>query len=358
MDLAVIANFFIFFGALGLNLVLDSRTSSDDPPPTEPLYNADAYNRTDTGTEGDDSLAADRDNLAFFLGGGDDDLTASPAADYPSLGSNDDSATPGAGNDIAFAGEGDDGTTGGTGADTILGLAGNDTLSGLNDSTDGVAGLNPARVLLSPDDDTDPDYIPADHTAEVKGTNAADTPASATDPTAWLRQGANDGLTGSAGNDYPRPGDGNGASGGDGRDTIAGASGSDQITGGAGAGSLPGGAGDDTLSAGIGRDTLIIGHGDQATGGSDADTLRTDHRSGEDSEVSVITDYVRGTDVLQLQYTPVFDISGVEIPPVVTIAMGPANAYAIIRLDGDPVAHLTGVTTLHPSDIILQPAAA
>ncbi len=531
MELAVIANFLLFFGALGVNLVLDSRSTDDDSPAPEPLYNPNAYSRADTGTEGDDSLTADRDNLAFFLGGGDDDLTGSAGADYASLGTGDDSATMGPGHDIAFGGEGDDTLAGGTGADTLLGGAGRDALSGLNDTAggggpdgqdqlfggdgddhlllgrgdaaeggagtdrfqldtrwpdtrwpdtrgsdtgffrvtdyndtedrieitytprfsaetslevpptlaiettadgasalirlngsiigqiDGAAGLDASRIILAPDTETDPNYLPADYTGEVTGTDAADSFTGTTDPTAWFLQGGNDSLTGSTGDDYARLGDGDdsaslgagddiihagtgsdsvaGGDGhdtvlaGDGRDTIfggagddmlAGEAGADLITGSAGADSLVGGAGDDTLSGytatgaadatlvsidgidtlsgGIGNDTLIIGHGDQATGGAGADTFGLDHRWGEGSEVALITDYVRGTDVLHLLYTPVFNNSGIEIPPVVTIVMGPANAYAIIRIDGDPVAHLTGATTLQASDIILQRAVA
>ena len=43
------------------------------------------------------------------------------------------------------------------------------------------------------------------------------------------------------------------------------------------------------------------------------------------------------------------------MPPVVTVIMGPSNAYAVITFNGDPIAHVTGATTLTLADITLVP---
>lgn len=114
----------------------------------------------------------------------------------------------------------------------------------------------------------------------------------------------------------------------------------------------------DTLAGGQGADTLILGHGDVATGGAGADTFALDFRYDEGPEVCLITDYTHGIDQIELHYTPVFDDTGTEIPPVLSITFGPGNAYALLNLDGVQVAQLTGAAGLTTADITLMPTAA
>jgi Ca2+-binding RTX toxin-like protein len=280
---------------------------------------------------------------------------------------------------------------------------------------DGAAGLTADDLVLTPDTGLDPNYLPSDYDAEVTGTAGPDTFSGGSDGTAWFLQGGDDSLTGSSDGDYARLGEGNdfasmgdgvdvtyaeagddhvlgGAGtdtiyGGDGADTLEGGSGADRMagelgadamTGGAGADNIVGGAGDDTisgytsgaggedsliaidgidtLSGGDGNDQIHLGRGDVAVGGAGDDRFNLDLRWDEGAQVALITDFTKGTDQLELHYTPVF-VGGVEVPPVVTITYAPDASYATLRLDGEAVAQLTGATTLTVSDVVLIAAA-
>ncbi|MBE0555303.1 MAG: calcium-binding protein, partial [Rhodobacteraceae bacterium] len=133
-------------------------------------------------------------------------------------------------------------------------------------------------------------------------------------------------------------------------DTILGDAGNDSIAGGAGADRLHGGAGDDTvdgsgdgtadyLAGGDGADALVIGAGDQARGGSGPDAFILSR--AENAAVPEILDYA-GDDRIELEYEPATGADGQPLPPVLTVAMGPDQAYAVIILDGAPVAHVAG----------------
>lgn len=280
---------------------------------------------------------------------------------------------------------------------------------------DGAAGLTADDILLTPDTGLDPNYVPANFDSAVDGTASADTLTGGSDATAWFTGAGDDSLTGSTASDYTRLGDGNDSAamgdgadiiyaeagddfvqggtgadtvyggagldtldGGTGADRMAGELGNDAMTGGAGADNLVGGAGNDTLSGyasgaggedsltaidgidtlsgGDGDDTLILGRGDVAVGGSGADTFNLDLRWDEGSQVALITDFTKGTDRLEVHYTPVFS-GGVEVPPVVTITFAADDSYATVRVDGEAVAQLTGASTLTVSDVVLIPAA-
>ncbi len=80
----------------------DEGTSNSDP-----LYDANAYDETRNGTNGDDVETADKDNLAWFLKDGDDDLTGSSTADYANLGDGEYLLLLGQG-DSAYGGAGED----------------------------------------------------------------------------------------------------------------------------------------------------------------------------------------------------------------------------------------------------------
>lgn len=299
MEPAVLANIFLFLGALGLNIGIGgSDDSADDPEPNQdPLYNAQNYANAQDGTEGNDTVSADADNQAWFLHGGDDDLTASSANDYANLGDGDDHAVMGAGNDIGLGGAGNDSLAGGVGADSLFGGAGNDQMQG-NLGDDGLAGGD-----------------------------------------------GNDEVWGGLGGDI--------LNGGAGDDTLSGF-----VTGAAGAGGMTGAEGSDQLVGGDGNDLLVLGHGDIAQGGSGNDTFDLDTRWNDGSAIAHIVDYNATQDALRITYTPHYSTdSSAEVPPVMTLTQTPDGSTEI-RMDGAIVAQLDGVNDFSLNDIVLVPDAA
>lgn len=222
----------------------------------------------------------------------------------------DDDATGGAGEDYGRFGLGDDAATGGEGHDSLLGESGEDSLSGEagNDTLEGGLG--------------------------------------------------DDGVSGGAGNDMLQ--------GGAGEDVLTGDDGADRIWGGGGNDILSGGDADraggrdsaidgaDTLSGGDGDDQLLIGRGDTGIGGSGEDVFWLDAASNATATaIATLQDYLPETDRIELHYDPAFDAAGVEIPPTVSVLMGPGSAYAVITFNGEPLAHVTGATTLSLADLVL-----
>jgi Ca2+-binding RTX toxin-like protein len=292
MDPASIANIFLFFGALAASFGFggSSSTSSDQD---DPLYNAEDYSKTNSGTNGADHMTANSDNQAWFLKGGDDDLTGSSTHDYANLGSGNDRADLGAGNDIALGGTGEDSIAGGVGADSLFGGAGNDALLG-NLGDDSLAGGD-----------------------------------------------GNDVLWGGTGNDT--------LIGGNGDDTISGYG-----HGAAGSGGMAGLEGNDQLMGGNGDDTLIIGHGDTATGGAGNDTFHLDTRWSDGTAVAHISDYNSASDHLQIQYSPRYSTdTSLETVPVMTLTHT-TDGSTEIRMNGSIVAVLDGVSNFSLNDIVLQ----
>lgn len=277
---------------------------------------------------------------------------------------------------------------------------------------EGGAGLKASDIGLQADTTTDTSYQANAYASEVHGTTGADTYTGTTDPTAWITEAGADRVTGSMAADYARLGDGDDVAdmgagadsvrgdagnddlggdagndtlhGGDGNDTVDGGAdtdivvgglGNDLMTGGAGADQVFGGGGDDTVSGytatgggedsltaidgadslygGEGSDRMIIGRGDFAAGGLGNDTFHLDARWDEASAIATINDYLPGADRIELEYTPTYGAGGAEIPPVVTVIMGPNNAYAVITLNSNPVAHVTGATGLTLADVTL-----
>ena len=151
-----------------------------------------------------------------------------------------------------------------------------------------------------------------------------------------------------------------------GQDALAGDDGDDRLYGGAGDDTLsghgPDGAGGtastidgaDRLFGGDGADTLILGKADLGSGGAGADLFWLDGSSNADATTfATIDDYLRGTDHIEVHYTPVLGTNGAEVPPTLSVIMGPNNAYAVVLFNGDPLAHVTGATTLTTADIRL-----
>lgn len=311
MDMSLLANIALFLGAFGLNIGLSASTStSTDAEPDSTRYNADDYTQTIDGTSGDDMLVASSNDLAWFLQGGNDDLTASGGNDYASLGTGNDTADMGNGNDLVESGSGDDSVAGDAGNDLIYGGSGDDSLSG-GAGNDGISGGDGA-----------------------------------------------DALSGDQGNDI--------LYGDAGQDSITGGAGADQIYGGAGDDTLSSFGphssaqadmtaidGADQLFGGAGNDTLILGHGDLATGGAGRDTFDLDLRWADGTQIAQISDYLFQTDQIELHYTPHFDVNNAEIRPEVTTALSSDASYSTIYLDGQAVARVLGARLVGAGEVIL-----
>jgi hypothetical protein len=156
---------------------------------------------------------------------------------------------------------------------------------------------------------------------------------------------------------------------------LRGALGDDKLAGGLGGDRLFGGGGDDTLSGysdsaasdsslavpdgvdslfgGAGNDHLIIGHGDSAEGGEGHDLFQLDTQWVDGTAESTITDFVRGTDQLELHYHPKFDSNGAEIAPSIVVSIPTDLSYTKILLDGVVVSKVISDVPLSVSDIIL-----
>ena len=298
MEPAILANIFLFLGALGLNVGIGgSDDTSEDTANDDLQYNRQNYANTHDGTEGNDTVTSDADNQAWFLHDGDDDLTASSGNDCVNLGDDDDHAVMGAGNDIGLGGAGNDSLEGGVGADSLFGGTGADHLQGdLGD--DGLAG--------------------GDGNDEVWGGLGADI-----------------------------------LNGGAGEDTLSGF-----VAGAAGAGGTTGAGGRDQLVGGDGNDVLVLGHGDIGQGGAGNDTFDLDTRWNDGTAIAHITDYNAAQDALHITYTPHYSLdSSVEVPPVMTLTHTPDGSTEI-RMDGAIVAQLDGVDDFSLNDIVLVPDAA
>lgn len=297
MDVATLANFLLFFGAFAASFATadsGSGTSGDTANPGDDLYNSADYARTDHYGDGNDTVSADADNLAWFMGGGDDSLTGSSAADYADLGSGNDHAEMGAGDDKAEAGDGADSVLGGTGNDLVFGGAGADNLFGDlgNDSLSGDAG--------------------------------------------------NDFIAGGAGADL--------LAGGDGNDVISGFA----FSGGAAPGmTAPDGA--DQLFGGAGDDQLILGRGDRATGGAGADSFEMDARWGDGSAAFTISDYQQGEDRLVLHYAPQPDPDSSDTTtPEISVQLSADGQSSLVLMNGTVIAMVEGVNDLTLADITLH----
>lgn len=274
-------------GAAGLDAARIVLTPDHD---TDPGYEPALYQNTAAGTAGDDRFPAPDDATAWFGGDGADEVTGSAEDDYARLGAGDDEAALAGGDDDAWGEAGDDDLAGGAGDDALMGGAGHDTLAG----------------------DAGEDALHGDAGDDV--------------------------ILGGAGADL--------AFGGGGADVLSGFE-----RGAAGDGTMSGIDGADTLFGGEGEDQLILGPGDTATGGDDNDTFVIDERWDSEGEIARITDFVGGSDVLELLYTPAFDSSGIEIPPLVTLV--PMTGSTMIVVDAQPVALLAGNLDVRLSDITL-----
>ncbi len=294
MDLSILANLFLFLGAIGVNFALDASSGSDSAE-TDPLYDGADYASSHDGTGGDDDITTMGASEARFLAAGDDQLTGSSGNDYANMGAGDDGSDLGAGNDIALGGAGNDSLAGGSGNDSLFGEADDDSLWG-NTGDDSLAGGDGA-----------------------------------------------DNLVGGTGSDT--------LSGGKGDDLLSGYA---EQAGGAAGMVAPEGL--DQLQGGEGNDTLLMGHGDGAIGGAGADSFIMDHRWNDSTGQFRIVDFDRSADQLQLDYVPRFaSDTNIEVLPDLRIELSPDGESSLIRMNGSVIAQLDGVTDLTLDDIQLRP---
>jgi Ca2+-binding RTX toxin-like protein len=117
-----------------------------------------------------------------------------------------------------------------------------------------------------------------------------------------------------------------------GRDWLFGEAGDDELFGGNGADLLVGGTGNDELNGGAGDDDIAGERGnDTLTGGGGEDWFFFDTRLNAALNVDTITDFVHGTDEIQLD-SRIFSNIGGGTPSADQFHIGPAAADAQDRL--------------------------
>jgi Ca2+-binding RTX toxin-like protein len=143
----------------------------------------------------------------------------------------------------------------------------------------------------------------------------------------------------------------------------------DTLTGSAAANILSGGAGNDILNGGAGNDTLIGGAGkDALTGGAGADifSFSTTTESAKGTNRDVITDFVRGTDKIDLSaidanvfvtgnqaFTLISSTAAFSAAGQVKFAGGVLYGEVTGDQTADFEIALTGITSLSAADFIL-----
>lgn len=267
-------------------------------------------------SNGDDYVDGQAGDDTLNGGGGNDTLLGGAGKDTIEGGIGDDEIRGGSDYDTIQAGDGDDTVWGDDGRDTIYLGAGNDVFHDNDqdnthghdyvDGQDGDDTLNGGggndTLFGGSGNDIVEGGIGND---EIRGGSHADT----------IRAGnGNDTVWGDDGRDTIYLGSGedifhdNGQNNGNGRDYVEGQAGNDTLNGGGGDDTLLGGYGKDVVKGGIGDDILDGGrHNDTLSGGAGNDifVFNTGSPLGND----VITDFVRGEDLLQMSGVDYGDLS-------------------------------------------------
>ncbi|MGF6859750.1 Ca2+-binding RTX toxin-like protein [Rhodobacteraceae bacterium MBR-64] len=245
-----------------------------------------------------------------------------------------DTLSGGAGRDLSGGRGGDDVILGATGDDHLTGEAGNDSLSGGDgdDMIDG--GADNDRALGGAGNDTLQGHIGDDSLA---GGDGADSLNGGDGQDLLLGDGGDDSLIGSYGDDT--------LVGGAGRDLLHGGAGNDLLIG------LEPGliAGDDQLNGGAGDDTLLAGAGDQAHGGSGADSFVLGDWIAAGDPAARIEDYDPAEDRLLVVYDAL-----AHPDPVVTLEPDADHPdLARLHMNGMFLAEISGAGGLSVADITL-----
>jgi Ca2+-binding RTX toxin-like protein len=294
-----------------------------------------ADNDTLSGGDGADTLTGDGGNDLLVGGADNDTLNGGFGTDNLSGEVGDDLLIGGADNDTLSGGDGFDNLSGDGGDDLLSGGADNDTLNGGDgaDTLDGGDGLDTASYAdsdaavsvdldakLASGGDAEGDVLIK--IENLEGSAFADTMTGTDGRNAILGGAGDDSLRGLRGLDTIEGGEGNdtingdhdadslsgglgndnlyGANGndtvygGDGNDTVAGGNDHDRLYGEAGNDNMAGGKGNDVLWSGLGRDTLSGGDG------TDDFVFLTAEEAGIDTTRDVITDFLVGTDDIDL----------------------------------------------------------
>ncbi|MGE8135943.1 right-handed parallel beta-helix repeat-containing protein [Novosphingobium subterraneum] len=202
-------------------------------------------------------------------------------------------------NSFVYGGAGDDTLTGNGVHAQLTGGEGNDTfiVKGAGDLVIELAGQGTDTVNAFSD------YTLTANVENLRLSGTATEGAGNELANRIIGNGMDNVLRGLAGDDTLQGGDGNDRLfGDDGADVLRGDAGNDRLEGGLGDDQLFGGEGSDVLFGGAGNDILEGGAGsDILTGGAGADVFRFRADALSGSDVTVITDFARGYDRIDLR---------------------------------------------------------
>lgn len=315
MDYAIVTNLLLFLGAMGATFALDGGSSDDDDDEGDSESTAGATQAhmaaaVDAAAEGDDSLAADRDNLAWFLEAEEDQAGVGGIIE----GKAEPAEEPA--NETAVS-EAEPETTAQDAGQTAFPEASED--AGEEDTDD-------ADIVDMPEDTADAPaaagqvelvYAPALDPA----TDAALVPVVTVEPT---EDGAGsvvllDGEVVATFDDLPNlaPGDVH---------LVA----------------------DDSAGDALTEDGYLVPSGESLT-----EVALPDPQEDPDAVV-LIEDYLAGADRIEIGYQPATDADGTPLAPEITVAQDAEHLWATVLLDGQAVARVmgSGAASLRASDIL------
>lgn len=376
MDLALIANVLLCFGALGINIALGGG-DEDDQPENDQESDEQTSEHPDQPINVEEAIAADRDMLAWFLQGGDDGPDETAQQDAVILGSNVDSIPAGSTGQSNPLVDEDLDRTSDDSADPMTehadpddpfsddevemraGVPDAEYVSGIETGTpvskgDGDAALDPNQSGTGWDASEIfhlTDFDPQDDRIEIHYSPRFDENTGLEIPPVLQIADAPDGQSALITLDGTVVGQIDGATDLDTSHVSLVPESEDD------ADPQPWAAADDETGTDLSDDEVA---GMQAESDRDNETSDQTMRGvwpedglTDGSQIVEITDYSAETDRLELHYTPTFDDTGAEIPPMVTVESDEFWAVSTILLDGEPVAFLTGDANLRASDIAL-----
>lgn len=271
------------------------------------------------GNEGNDTLGGGDGFDVIYGNAGDDSLSGGQDDDWLLGGDGADTLLGHNGRDVLNGGAGADGLNGGGGILDVANYEGSTAAVSVNLGTGAASGGDAQGDTISNIES----LVGSDHSDNLTGSDVdniieggkgADTISAGAGhdalaggsqyDTIWAGDG-DDRVWGENGCDTVGLGNGddafydNSQAGQHGQDTVYGAAGNDEIFGGGGDDSFYGDAGSDTIIGGVGNDTLTGG------GGADVFKFDTSQQLGDD----VITDFVRGTDLLEMSGVTYSDLT-------------------------------------------------